>query len=166
MTKLVELVDLQRPDVVRTQRREWRIERIGWLLMGLTVLAGLLGLFGGGPLAHRSRHAGGLTLNYDGMVRTKAPSRIALEIASTGDETPVRVWLRESYMATVQLQHIVPQPLLSFTDSGRLVMDFAAIPGGGPLAVIVEIEPTRIGGHHAMVGVGSDSIGFEQFVFP
>lgn len=148
------------------QRREWRVERIGWAIMGLIVLAGLLGLFGGGALAHRKVASGALTLSFERIVRSNAPTSLSLTIGGAAHPDTIRIWLTQDYLSAVQLQHMVPQPARSYSESGRLVMDFAPAPDQGPYTIVIEVEPARIGAHEAVVGLGSDSVRFAQFVLP
>lgn len=134
--------------------------------MGLIILAGILGALGSGPLAHRRVQQGSIVLDYDRLVRSNAPTTLELTIEPTSPDRRVRVWLRQDYLGSVQLQHVVPQPVQSYSDSGRLVLEFVAGPGGGPSTIMLELEPDRIGNYQAALGSGSDSISFQQFVLP
>src|SRR5688500_11374240 len=50
-------------------RSLWRVQRVGWVIMLLLVIGGLLGLFGKGPLAEHQVQTNGLTLDYDRFAR-------------------------------------------------------------------------------------------------
>ena len=58
------------------QRREWSIQRAGWLVMATIVIAGLIGLFGAGPLSSANAEAGPLQLQYSRFERRHAPSEL------------------------------------------------------------------------------------------
>ena len=63
------------------QRREWRIERVGWVLMAGLLLAGLLGLLGDGPLSRATAgSAGALSVEYDRLQRAAAPYEYRFEV--------------------------------------------------------------------------------------
>ena len=51
MTDLVRVGDLQIHQDLCQERREWKIQRVGWLLMALMLVAALAGLLGPGPLS-------------------------------------------------------------------------------------------------------------------
>jgi len=39
------------------QRNEWRIQRAGWIVWSLVIIAGLIGLLGSGPRSHQETAA-------------------------------------------------------------------------------------------------------------
>jgi hypothetical protein len=51
-------VDLDIERNHRFQRREWCLERFGWLLLALIILAGLLGLLGTGRFSRTATDRG------------------------------------------------------------------------------------------------------------
>jgi hypothetical protein len=53
------------------QRREWRVDRVGWVVMGLILVAGLLGVWGGGLLGSVTATGsdGRVLVDYDRFVR-------------------------------------------------------------------------------------------------
>ena len=57
-------------------RAQWRAERIGWLGIGLIILAALLALLGRGPLGQRTVTRGPLRVHYDAVMRRSAPGLI------------------------------------------------------------------------------------------
>ena len=60
------------------QHREWRRERIGWVVIGLILLAGLLGLFGHHPFARATSQTakGQLTVEYDRFASIRKYRRV------------------------------------------------------------------------------------------
>jgi hypothetical protein len=44
------------------QRREWKIQRAGWVTMALVIIAALLGVFGAGPLSSATIETEGVAL--------------------------------------------------------------------------------------------------------
>lgn len=41
--------DLELTEDFTFEQREWKVQRLGWLIMGLSTALALLGLFGPGP---------------------------------------------------------------------------------------------------------------------
>lgn len=63
------------------QVREWWIDRVGWVVMGLIVVAGLVGVWGGGLVggARVSADDGGMSVSYDRFVRNLGESTLIAE---------------------------------------------------------------------------------------
>ena len=96
------------------QRREWVIQRIAWVLMGVILLAALLGLFGDGPLSHASARSpdGRIRVAYERFLRNHAPGEFSVfvEPGAVDADGRVRVWLARDYLESVRLKEVVPAP--------------------------------------------------------
>lgn len=57
--------DLELTEDFTFEQREWKVQRIAWLIMALLVLLGLLGLFGAGPMSSRN------LISSDGLEQIK-----------------------------------------------------------------------------------------------
>jgi hypothetical protein len=73
--------DLEIPEDLPFQRREWVAERVAWAVMALLIAGALLGFFGTGPLSRTTAgdEAGPLWLEYERFARLLAAG--ALESA-------------------------------------------------------------------------------------
>lgn len=62
--------------------REWRWQRVGWILLGGLVVAGLAGLLGDGPLSSTSSSSidGAVQASFDRFLHRSAPTVVALRI--------------------------------------------------------------------------------------
>jgi hypothetical protein len=63
---------LQIDEDLAFQRREWKIQRVGWGAMALVIIAALLGVFGTGPLSNATLEREGLRLEYERFCRFAA----------------------------------------------------------------------------------------------
>lgn len=70
------------------QRAEWRFERIGWVLISLFLLAGLVGLLGTGPLSQTmSRSSQGLfEVEYQRVTHHMADDSVTLTFSADAVE--------------------------------------------------------------------------------
>ncbi len=76
MTDVRRVGDLEVPEDLRFQRRQWLLHRAAWvLLVGLLVLAGL-GLFSSGPISYISRASkdSRLARDYERYLRFGKPT--------------------------------------------------------------------------------------------
>ena len=107
--------NLQINEDIGFQRRVWRFQTAGRVVMALVVLAALLGLLEPGLLSNGasadSPQAGLGGKEYERFLRFMKPTtlRIGLEPGAV-TEGEARVWLGRQYIEGVQIQHVTPQP--------------------------------------------------------
>jgi hypothetical protein len=159
---------LQLDDDLPGQRREWRVERVGWVAMGLIVAAALLGVFGGGPLSHAYARADGVELRYERFQREQAPDawRLAVDPALTrGGRFHVRV--DQTLLDVLELDRIEPQPVAQVAGPGYVDSVFDAHGGDRPASVDFRFRPARIGRITGRVTIDDGAPLFiDQFVYP
>ncbi len=152
------------------QRREWLVERVGWAAMALLILAGLLGLLGGGPLARATAgdRGGPVWLEYDRFERYRSPATLRLHLsARQWPEGRARVRLSREYLEGVQVERVVPEPesieagpdwftyVLRVTDPTR------------PPAVTFDVKPERLWRLEGRIGLADGpELRFGQLVYP
>ena len=105
--------DLEVAQDLEFQRREWVAERIGWTLMLVLAVAGLLGLFGTGLLASaRASGPGGLVLEYGRFERFNAPAEIDFHVPpeAVAEDGTFTIAVARDYLEAVQVETITPEP--------------------------------------------------------
>lgn len=125
------------------QRRAWRVERIGWAVMALFVLAALLGATGrGGPLAQAEATTpdGALRIRYERIQRFNAPSTLHIEARRAPADGVLELRLDHDLLRHWRLEASVPAVAAAGAAEPEesLRLRFAAPPaGGGPAAAPV-----------------------------
>src|SRR5690606_36515979 len=111
---------------VTFQQRTWKVERVGWLVLGAIVIAALMGLFGGGWLGRAAIAAadGRLSLEYDRLWRVQSPTALRLEVSPPSADDGVRVWMAWDYVESVNLTEIMPQPARVEGGAERVLFEF------------------------------------------
>jgi len=132
--------------------------------MALLCVAGLLGLFGGGPFSSRHLSARDLELRYDGMVRMGTPQTLKLRV------TPVhgaaRIALATAYLDGVRLDGVLPAPEHVAASSEWTTFTFASS-DGTPIQVAFTLVPDRFGVLDGKLRRESDpELAFRQIVYP
>ena len=126
------------------QRSSWRVQRVGWVLMGLFLVLGLLGLFGDGPLTRaHAGNPGALEARYHRVWRLQTNSPIELT-AMPDSAGQVAVRIEESLLSRAEIHFVSPTPRRIEAMRGGQLFVFDA-GGGGPVSLRVGIRPTRIG---------------------
>mgnify|MGYP003421545671 FL=1 len=147
------------------QYRQWRLERIGQVLIGCCILAALLGLFGHHPLASVTQRTadGGFSIRFARVESTSAV-RLTLHPRKSGNGV-VRVWLDQEYLDALQLTSISPVPLRAEAhDGGRT---FVLQTDGSRFTVTLSIQFQAVGTAHGSVKVDDDeALAVTQFVWP
>ena len=145
-------------------RRNWAVQRTGWLLMALLLLLGLLGGLGGGPLARTTRGAGGFSMRYDRVVRLSAPTTWVLRIpAATAGR--VELTLEDSLLARIEIDGWSPPPdRVTATSQGQR-LEFLT-PDNGSATIRFQFTPKRLGRIRTDVGGGANTIALSMLVLP
>jgi hypothetical protein len=150
------------------QRLEWRVQRVGTLILVLIVLAAALGAFGGGPLARGSAHTPDdtLQLRFERFVRREAPTTLEVDIAtgaSAVDEQTLS--LSRAYVDAISIGHVTPAPLRVEQDALHVHFVFRRR-ANGPLRIRFDLTPSAAGRIRAEAGVpGHAPLTFTQFAY-
>lgn len=152
------------------QRREWRFERIGWVLMAVLLVAGLLGLLGYGPLSDtRAGTPGTLTVNYDRLQRASAPSEYHIDVAPTlARDGQLRLRFDNALLAEIELDSVLPQPVQMRSGPGYTEFVFAMDAAEGPPARLqFQFHPATFGHVRGRVtATGAQPLVIDQIIFP
>lgn len=153
--------DLEINEDLAFQRRSWVVERVGWCLMGVVVIAAVAGLFGPG-LPPAARAAG------EGVESEIAPiarvgQRVTLEIALTAvGPRGAALWIDRGWLHEVELESIMPEPARMYGDAERL---YLGLEGSSHLSIAY--RPREWGRARGAVAVGDGRPAhFEQLVLP
>lgn len=151
------------PDVCVPGRRV--AQKIGWVLLALFVLAGAAGAFGSGALTRASLQRDGVRVDYDRVLRARAPSelRIAIQRASPArvelaveQPEPERIEIRELFPAPERQRAARRGPIYQLETGGD-----------APPVVALRILPRRPGSSELRLRLdGSPPLVIRQHVLP
>ena len=168
--------DLQLSQDVGARRTTWRIQRIGWAIMALIILAALAGLFGRGPLSHASARSAdaALVVRYERFIRNQAEATLDLSVSSPAAGGEISVWLDSAYLDQVNLRQAVPEPRSTRLDPGRVVLTFRVTPSDAPSHIALRFRVEHIGPLTARIGLdrgardddAEAAVEFGQFAYP
>lgn len=150
------------------QRRDWLAQRIGWVFIGVMVLAALAGLTGSGPLSRTTRSDGRhLTVEYERFVRhgsrTAVTFRVAPEAVTHGR---VRIAIDRRFLAANDLQRLVPEPSVTRGHDDAVEFIYDVAPGTALQARWI-VEPDELGSLSSSVRLnGGPALEITQFTYP
>jgi hypothetical protein len=147
------------------------VQRVGWVILVLLLLAGGLGLFGGwGPLvpAVSGDQNGVVQVEYDRFVQYLAPLQFRIRVTPPADGgDTVRLWLDRAYLDQFTIQAIVPTPEGEEVGTDRVVYEFKLADAGQPFVVTFDVRHTHAGLVNGRAGLeDGPTITFWQLVFP
>ncbi len=147
------------------QRREWIFQRVGWVLLGLLILAGFTGLFGDGPLADRTLSNEVATIDFERFVRRHADTRWELRL-HRAPASGVDIAINAAFGANFETVSIQPAPTRTSLSGGRWVYHFD-LRGDGENRVVFIVQPEYVGRHAGTITV-SDAPAFvlSQLAYP
>ncbi|HEX5499407.1 MAG TPA: hypothetical protein VFX03_09280 [Thermomicrobiales bacterium] len=159
--------DLDVKQDVEFQRREWRVQRIGWIVILAILAAAALGLFGSGPLSQASVRAGPITVAYSRFDRRRSPTELNITIAGASGRRQIELWIDRSYLDHVNVERISPPPQSSRAGDDRTIFVFALDSQAETAAIGFAIEPEAIGRFDARLGLtGGQEVAFWQLFYP
>ena len=152
------------------QRRCWKVQRIGWTIMTLLILGGLLGMFGRGPFSRTlaSDPSIPLSLEYERFGRYQSPLTLSLHLnPGASEDGEVRLWFSRDFLRQVQIQGMTPNPDGAALSPNGTTFIFRLAQPTQDGDVIVHLEAQAIGLLSGKVGLTeSRSIAFTQWIYP
>jgi hypothetical protein len=153
------------------QQRSWAVQRAGWIVIGLLVLAAAAGLLGSGPLSRRTATVPGvLEIEYARFTRYEDPERLSVRLLSAATVNPsVQLSLNREYLDHSRIDSITPAPERVESAGRHVVYAFRVAEPGQPLEVTFNIAPQRVGGVEGRVRVDpvrGPELRFHQFAYP
>lgn len=170
MSKSGSPADLEMPQDMNFQKREWVVQRIAWGVMALTVIAALIGVFGYGPVSHATATdpTGKLRVEYQRFGRLDAAAELTVRLDPAlieGDR--VEVWIDRGFIDEQQIDGITPEPSEVEPGEERCTFIFPAPRGGDGAQIVFHFAPQKAGRYTGRVGTPSGpALSLGQFVYP
>jgi hypothetical protein len=161
---------LQIDEAIEFQQRFWTIQRVGWVVLTLFVLAALAGLFGKGPLSSATVVTTDerVEIRHQRFGRYMTSQLLEFRFLS-GAEQPT-LWISHDIIDAFSVQSVFPQAESTQIDSAGVTYRFAAsalAKGASSPAVVFEITPQRPGMIRGSLGASRDeATPVWQFVYP
>jgi hypothetical protein len=150
---------------LRFQRREWRFQRAGLVVLSAFVLAALLGVFGNGALSGgHARGPGALAVTYERLTRAHRTSRIAIEMPAAAGA--VELVVNREYFDAVRIERLDPEPSAIDIGRGEVVFHFPPPTSSArAYTAVLDVVLNRPGRHPVRLRAGGAALAFSQFAF-
>ena len=152
------------------EKAEWRVQRIGWLLWALVLIAGLAGLLGTGPLsnAQATTPDGDLTVSYDRFLHYHQPAQLEIELRGRDQNAEgADLKVSQTLLNRIQIHRIQPEPERRQIVPDGVIYSFARSSDAQTCKIVFHIEFERMGKSVGGLGLsGNEPVYFNQFVYP
>ena len=170
MADIRRVGDLEIAEDLQYHQRAWTLERIGWSVMLLVIVAALAGLLGPGPLSNAvaGRQGSTLWVEYNRFERYQSPTVLRVHFSSSAaKQGKVRLYLNRDFIQQVRVQRIEPEPESVAVGSQSTAYTFNVLRQKGPAIVVFHYEPNTQGSVPIHVGLhGGPRLSFSQFLYP
>ena len=161
---------LQIEDHPDFQRRQWRVERIGWAAMALLVAGAIAGLLGGGGVLADASSAsadGRSRVEYQRFARKGSATAVEIVIAKTTGEGQLHISIDERYLSAMSLRSITPPPLATVLSDRSYTFSFNRAPGPIVTRIKLHLEADSAGSLEGAVAIdGAAPLRIRHFIFP
>lgn len=148
----------------RFHRNEWRVQRIGWVLVALFLALAGAGLFGNGPLsrAHADNAAG--RLDYERFTRFGLSTDLVVTPAASAHGV-TRIEISSDYLEAFRVEHVTPEPAAVRLAGPNLIYEFASATPGASISF--HITPQRLWRRSTTVTIdGGAPLHISQLTYP
>jgi hypothetical protein len=164
--------DLEITQDLEHSRLEWRLERVGWAIMALIIVAALIGLLGPGPVSSTTVGKGSVLWGeYEQFIRYQAPHVLRLHVRPKGTDSLVHLRLSRTFVDNVEMMQIKPEPAHIEAESNHFSYSFARDDASrtrdDSLTFTFEYQPEEFGKMEIEASVPDHHvIRFNQLVYP
>ena len=150
-------------------RKEWHWQRIGWVIMGLLVLAGVLGAFGHGPIAEqRIGDPQVFAIEFDRIIRHSSTSDLTIHVGpGLQSDSVLHLAISRSYLKSQRVEAVWPEPLHQSARGEFIVFAFERDDPSFPLQIMLQVKSNSYGSASGKVHlVGIADLEINQFAMP
>lgn len=157
--------DLDIDEGLNFQRRQWALQRAGWVIMLVVIVLACLGLFGEGPIGKVMLSNSNVRLEFDRFGRLGRETRLNFQTDLTKGKSQHHLWLSRRYLERVRIERIEPEPDSSQIEAERTVYSFRT--DVKSLNVSFVVRPETAGRLPGIAGSeGAPDLRFAQFIYP
>jgi hypothetical protein len=151
-------------DELQFHQREWRVQRVGWVVLALSLAFAVGGLFGNGPLSRLHADSASGQVEYERFVRYGLTTDLV--VTPTGSAEGVnRVEFDADYLEAFRVERITPEPASVRIEGPRIVYEFASTKPEA--AISFHIRPQQLWRHSSVVSIdGGAPVEISQLTYP
>ena len=149
------------------QLKVWRFERVGWYILVLVVLMGLMGVFSRGLLSSRDVRSedGKVRVEYEMFHRNGSTNSMKITLSSTPD-SQAELELAGQLLEGFSIETLQPEPLRS-RSSSQGIMLWLQTDLDGRATLYITLRGDGLGFYRSQISSpGINGVKLVQFIFP
>jgi hypothetical protein len=143
------------------QRASWVVERAGWAVLTLLLIAALAGLFGHGWLSKQTIADGNLRVEFERFQRVTKVTPYIISLKGGGEP---KLTLGRAFQTSYEVIDMEPQPIRSSASANGIELQFA--PMGDNLRAVIWARPRSFGRMHFSLASGGETLTVRAFIYP
>ncbi|MGH7230790.1 MAG: hypothetical protein ACREJU_05445 [Nitrospiraceae bacterium] len=162
--------DLEIVQDLAFQRKTWKVQRAGWMVMAGLLVTALLGFFGQGALSGGTvaNPSGSLRVEYERFGHWESTAILRIHVdSSAGVGGGTRIRLDQEYLSKVQIEAITPEPHSTETSAAAVTYLFRTPESDQQAVITVHAKMRRFGAFLVKVQAGDHPpVYFWQIIYP
>lgn len=149
------------------QLKVWRFERVGWYVLVLVVVLGLVGVFSRGIVSSRDVRSddGRVRVEYDMFHRNGSSNSMKINVTG-GADAPLELELAGELLEGFSIETLQPEPLRA-SSSGRGIKLSLHTDADGRATLYLTLRGDGLGIYRSRIAVpGTRGVELTQFIFP
>ena len=156
-------------DDIGFQRKEWAVQRVGWVLVALLVVAALAGVFGAGPLSETTNAAedGTVEVEYERFIRHVGTTTMTVSLgAASVEDGKAQLYISRDLATGWRLEDVSPAPSTESSTEEWLIYEFDVL-GDTPPEVKFLYRGDGFGRHAGVLRAGGGTpVPMWQWIYP
>ncbi|WP_431034757.1 hypothetical protein [Pseudomonas yamanorum] len=149
------------------QVKVWRFERVGWYVLVIVVVLGLMGLFSRGVISSRDVRSddGKIRLEYEMFHRNGSTNSMKVSV-NAAPNTAVELELAGQLLEGFSIETLQPEPLRSGSFSQGIKL-WLQTDIDGQATLYITLRGDGLGFYRSQISLpGTDGVELVQFIFP
>jgi hypothetical protein len=149
------------------QLKVWRFERVGWYVLVLVVVLGLMGVFSRGLISSRDVRSddGKIEVEYEMFHRNGSTNPMKISVNATPN-TAVELELAGQLLEAFSIETLQPEPLRSRSSSQGIKL-WLQTDLDGQATLYITLRGDGLGFFRSRIASpGTNGVNLEQFIFP
>ena len=151
------------------QEKNWKAERVAWIIMTLIIIAALSGILGIGPLSKRTLGSAeeGFKVEFHSLLRYRKEVPMRITIKPNIYSTDYRIRINKTFLKGMTTEKIVPEPEITYIGKDDYIYSFRLVDATAETTIAFYMKPETTGNKKLIIGEeNGESKEMDIFIYP